>query len=140
MLLIVAAAAGTSSSLGRISGCGPAGVMLLEKDLSEQLSLVTEKSITYMRVDLPVTLGVMLLYVFKLRRLSKSWDIPIKVPQPLMYCRIAASYVADVAFEMLYIYWVEADNGRVESNVSLGDRRPKIIWFGMLGEMFLNMV
>lgn len=112
----------------------------LGRNLSEQLILVTEKLITYIRVDLPVTLGVMFLYVFKLRRLSKSWDIPIKMPQPLMYCWITASYVADVAFEMLHIDWVEANNGGIESNVSLGDRRPEIVWFGMLGEMFLDVV
>lgn len=70
-----------------------------------------------MRINLPMTLRVMLLDMFKLRRLPKRRYIPIQMPQPLVQRRVSRSYVADIAFEVLDVDGVEADYGRVEADV-----------------------
>ena len=46
----------------------------------------------------------------------------------------------DITFEMLHVYDVEADDGRVKPDVSLGDRRPKVIRPWARGEVSLDAV
>lgn len=138
--LNVAAAAGTSSSLGKISGTGPTGVMLYI--FSQQTSaypLATRKSRasgrTYMRINLPMTLGIMFLNMFKLRRFPKSRHIPIQMPQPFMQRGKPGADVADVAFEMLDVDGVEADDGGVEADVGFGDGGAEVVGGGVGGEV-----
>lgn len=68
----------------------------------------------------------MLLDMFELRRLLESGDAPIQVPEPLVQSRIAGADVADVAFEMLNVNRVEADDGGVEAYVRFGDSFSEI--------------
>ena len=70
-----------------------------------------------MRINLPMALRIMLLDMFKLRRLPKRRNIPIQMPQPLVQRRVSRSYVTDVAFEMLDVDGVKADCGCVEADV-----------------------
>ena len=63
-----------------------------------------------MRIDLSMTLGIMFLDMFKLRRLgSERGDVPIQMPQPAMQCGEPAADVTEVAFEVLYVDGVETD-------------------------------
>lgn len=66
-----------------------------------------------------MTLGVMLLDVRELGRATKSLVVPVQIPDPLMQVWIAASDVPNVALEVLYIHSIEADDGRVQTNVGL---------------------
>ena len=95
-----------------------------------------------MRIDLPMTLGIMLLDMFKLRRLlPKSGYVPIQMPEPLVQRRVSAPDVPDVAFEMLHVDGIEADDGRVEADVGFGDVGAEVVrsWVGcamlLFGEM-----
>ena len=55
----------------------------------------------------------MLLDVLKMRRCPERRHVPIEMPQPFVQSRISRSNVADIAFEMLDVDGVEADEGRV---------------------------
>lgn len=70
-----------------------------------------------------MTLGIMLLNMFKLRRLftKRLGKVPVQVPHPLVQGRVARANVADVALEVLHVDRVEADNRRVEADVGFGD-------------------
>ena len=74
-----------------------------------------------------MTLGVVFLYMLKLRRPTKRLFVPIQLPQPLVQSRVPGPDVADVALEMLHVYNVEADDGRVQSNVCLCDVFPIVV-------------
>ena len=80
-----------------------------------------------MRINLPMTLSIVFLDMFELRRLPKSGHVPIQMPQPLMQRRKARADVADVAFEMLDVDGVEADDGRVEADIGFGDGCPEVV-------------
>ena len=70
-----------------------------------------------MRINLPMALRIMFLDMFKLRRLPKRRHIPIQMPHPLVQRRVSRSYVADIAFEVLDVDGVEADDCCVEADV-----------------------
>ena len=74
-----------------------------------------------------MTLCVVILDVFKLRRLLERRYIPVQLPQPLMQRRITRSDIADVALEMLHIDGVEANDGSIEANVRFGDVGTEIV-------------
>ena len=80
-----------------------------------------------MRVNLLMALRVVFLDMFELCCLSKSRDVPIQMPQPFVQSGIAGADVADVAFEMLHVHGVEADDGRVETDVCFGDLRAEVV-------------
>lgn len=82
-----------------------------------------------------MTLSIMLLDMLKLRRLPKSWHIPIQMSHPFMQCGIAGANVSDITFEMLHIHGVEADDGGVEADVCFCDFVAKVVWCCVLGEM-----
>jgi len=84
--LKAAATASTSSSLGRISGSGPVGVMLCVQSLALATvgRVLLKNGSTDRRINLPMALCIMLLDMLKLSRLSKSRHIPIQMPHPLM--------------------------------------------------------
>lgn len=44
-----------------------------------------------------------------------------------MQLRIPASYIADVAFEMLHVDGIEADDGGEQADVGFGDVFPKVV-------------
>src|ERR1700722_19431514 len=79
------------------------------------------------RVNLLMTLGVVLLYMLKLRRTTKRLFVPIQLPQPLVQSWVPGPDVTDVALEMLHVYDVEADDGRVQSDVCLRDVLPIVV-------------
>lgn len=83
-----------------------------------------------------MALGVMILDMFKLGRFAKGRHIPIQVPHPVVQRRVARADIADVAFEMLDVDGIEADDGRVETDVGFGDLRSEVVRFGVRGEMF----
>ena len=87
-----------------------------------------------------MTLCVMILDMLKLRCFSKGRHIPIQFPQPFMQRRIAGANVSDVAFEMLHVYRIEADDCGVEADVSLCNVFTKIVRCGVLDEMFFGAV
>ena len=80
-----------------------------------------------MRVDLLMTLGVMLLDMLKLCRIMESRHVPIQLPQPFVQIGIARPDVPDIALEVLDVDRVEADNGRVKADVRFGDRGPVVV-------------
>ena len=82
----------------------------------------------------------MLFDVFKLGRCSKRRHVPIQVPQPLMQGRVAASDITDVAFEVLNVNRVEANNGRIETDVGFGDVFSKVIGIGIFCQVGLSLV
>lgn len=69
----------------------------------------------------------MLLDVRKLGRVLERRVVPVEVPQPLVDVRVAGADVANVALEVLHVDGVEADDGREESDVGLGDRVAKVV-------------
>ena len=77
-----------------------------------------------------MALGIMFLDVFELRRLAKRRYIPIQLSHPTMQRRIPGAYVADVAFEMLDVDGVEADDGCVEADVGFGDVTAEVVGAG----------
>ena len=87
-----------------------------------------------------MTLRIMLLDMFKHRRLPKCRHIPIQFPQPLMQMRIPRSYIADVAFEMLHVDGVEADYGCVETDVGFGYGGAEVVGGGVGGEVGFGAV
>ena len=74
-----------------------------------------------------MTLRIMLLDMLKHRRLPERRFIPIQFPHPSMQGRVAATDIADVAFEMLHVDGVEADDGGVEADIGFGDGGAEVI-------------
>lgn len=88
-----------------------------------------------------MALRIMPLDMRELRRLlPKRRMIPIQIPQPLVDPRVAAPDVADVGLEMLDVDDVEADDGRVEADVCLGDVGAEVEGSGGGGEVLLYAV
>ena len=79
-----------------------------------------------------MTLRIMFLNMFELRRFPKRRHIPIQMPQPFMQRWVSGADVADVAFEMLDVDGVEADDGRVETDVGFGDLGSEVVGGGVL--------
>ena len=82
---------------------------------------------TYMRINLPMALRIVFLNMFKLGCLPKRRHIPIQMAQPFMQCGVSGADVADVAFEMLHVHGVEADDGCVETDVGFGDVGAEVV-------------
>jgi hypothetical protein len=87
-----------------------------------------------------MALGIMFLDMLKLRRLLESRNVPIQVPHPLMQRWIPGPNVSDVAFEMLDVYGIEANNGGVEAYVRFGDVLAEVVGCGMFGEVLFSAV
>lgn len=80
-------------------------------------------------VDLAMALRIMVLDMLELCRLSERRYVPVQMAHPLVEVWVSRSNVADVAFEMLDVDRVEADNGGVEPNICLGDGwRGEKVW------------
>ena len=82
----------------------------------------------------------MIFDMLKLRRLSKRRNIPIKLPNPFMYCRVSGADVTEIALEMLDVDNVESDNGSVETNVCFCDVVAEVIGRGMGSEVGFGAV
>ncbi len=93
-----------------------------------------------MRINLLMTLSIVFLDMFELRRLPKSGHIPVQMPQPLVQRRKPGSDVTDVAFEMLDVDGVEADDGRVEADVCFGDVGSEVVGCGVFCEVGFGAV
>src|SRR3954451_8449702 len=91
-------------------------------------------------IDLLMTLGVMFLYMLKLRCTTKRLFVPIQLPQPLVQSRVPGPDVADVALEVPHVYDVEADDGRVQSDVCLCDVLPIVVWSRRGCKMLLRAI
>ena len=87
-----------------------------------------------------MTLRIMLLDMFKLRRLPKSRHIPIQIPQPLVNRRIPTSYISHITLEMLNVHRIEPHDGGVQADVGFGDVFSEVVGLGIFGEMFFNAV
>ena len=87
-----------------------------------------------------MTLCVVFLDMFKLRRVLESRYVPVQLSQPLVQCRIARSDITDVALEMLNIDRVKSNDGSVEANVCLGDVRTIIIGSSVFGKVSFSAV
>lgn len=87
-----------------------------------------------------MTLRIMFLDMFKLRRLPKSRDIPVQLPQPLMQRWIPRSDVPNITLEMLHVNRIEADDGGVQTNIRLGDVLAVIIRSRVFSQMFFSTV
>lgn len=87
-----------------------------------------------------MTLGIVLLDVLELGRLAESGDIPVKMPQPFVQRRVSGSDITDVAFEVLDVDGVKADNGGVETDVCLRDGFAEVIRCCVLGQMAFGAV
>lgn len=83
-------------------------------------------------INLLVTLRIMFLDMLKLRRLPKSRDIPIQMSQPFMQCWVSRPDVTDIALEVLDIDGVEANDGRVETDICLGNGFAEVVRCCML--------
>ena len=92
-------------------------------------------------VDLLVTLRVVVFDVFELCRLMESRHVPIEVPEPSMDVGIATTDISNVAFEVLDIHRVEADDGRKEPHVSFGHILAPVEWsMFRLRQVFLDTI
>jgi len=87
-----------------------------------------------------MTLGIMLLDMLELRRLSKGRHLPIQLPQPLVQMGVPATDIADVTFEMLDVDGVEADDGGVESDVGFGDGGAVVVGGRVVGEVGFSAI
>lgn len=87
-----------------------------------------------------MTLRVMLLDMFKLRRLAKCRYVPIELPQPIMQLRIPTPDVSDIALEVLDVDRVEAYDRGVETDVGFCDVGAKVVWGGVGGEVCFGAV
>ena len=54
--------------------------------------------------------------------------------------RIPRAYITNIAFEVLYVYWIESSNGGVQANVCLGDLLAKVEGVRMLGQVGFSPV
>lgn len=82
-----------------------------------------------------MTLHIMSLNMFKLRRLPKRRHVPIQRPQPPMDGWVPATDIADVAFEMRDVHGVEADDCYVQTDICFGDRGAEVVGSGVRGEV-----
>ncbi len=83
---------------------------------------------------------VVLTYVFELSGALKCVMIPIQSSQPLMNSWISRPNITNVRLKVLNIDWVEPDNGRVKSNIALGDVFAPIVWPLRGWKVLLNFV
>lgn len=74
-----------------------------------------------MRINLMVTTRVVVLDMCELSRILESWHVPVKIPDPFVQSRIAASNITNVALEVLHINRVEPDDGCEEADVGFCD-------------------
>jgi hypothetical protein len=74
-------------------------------------------------IDLPMALGVVLLDMLKLRRVPECRIIPVQVSHPLVKRRVPTSNVPNIALEVLHIHGIEANDGRVQTDISFCDCR-----------------
>lgn len=129
-----------------MSGSGPTGVILCIDLHSSAIAIrhrcaASEGSQeTYERINLLVTLCVVIFDMLKLRSVLERRYVPVQLPQPLMHRRITRSDITDVALEMLHVDRVEANNGGVEANVCLGNVGTKIVRSSMFSKVSLGAV
>lgn len=64
-----------------------------------------------------MTLGIMFLDMFKLSRVLEGREIPIQMLEPLVERGVSGANVADIAFEVLDVDGIEADDCGVEADV-----------------------
>ena len=74
-----------------------------------------------------MALRIVFLNMFELRCVPKRRHIPIQMAQPFMQRGVSGADVADVAFEMLHVHGVEADDGCVETDVGFGDGGAEVV-------------
>lgn len=68
-----------------------------------------------------MTLRIMKLNMLKIRRIPKRRNIPIQPTHPAMNSREAGADVTEITLEMLDVDGVEADDGREEADIRLGN-------------------
>lgn len=95
---------------------------------------------TNKRVDLVVALHVVTLDMLELGSSPKGWVPPIEGPQPFVDGRVAASDVANVAFEVLDIDRIETDQRDEETDVNFRQLGPEIEWAAGGSEMMLDSI
>lgn len=93
-----------------------------------------------MRIDLMMTLRIMILDMRELSRILKSRHVPVQIPDPLVDGGVAAADVADVCLEVLNVDRVEADDGGVEADVGFGDAVAVVVGAGVLLEVAFDAV
>ena len=92
------------------------------------------------RINLLMTLGIMILNMHKIRRILKRRYIPIQMPQPFMEVRVAGADVADVALEVLDVDDVETDDGGVEADVGFGEAVAEVVGTRGSGELGFGVI
>ena len=80
-----------------------------------------------MRIDLLMTPGVVFLDMFKIRGLAEGGVVPVQIPDPGVQVRVSGADVADVAFEVLHVDDVEADDGRVQADVEFRELGAEVV-------------
>lgn len=78
--------------------------------------------------------------VLKLGRVAKGGIVPVQLPEPLVQRWVSGPDVAQVALEVLHVHDVEADDGRVQSDVGLRDVLAEVVWTCGRGQVFLDPV
>lgn len=87
-----------------------------------------------------MTPGIMFLDMLELGRLAKGRLVPVQVAEPFVQGRVAGADVAHVAFEVLDVDGVEADDGRVEADVGFGEVGAVVEGRGVGGEVGFDAV
>ena len=87
-----------------------------------------------------MTPRVMSLDVLKLRRFPKRRFVPIQMSHPFVDGGVSGPDVPDVALEVLDVDGVEADYGRVESDVGFGYVGPVVVGRGVCRQMAFGAV
>ena len=78
-------------------------------------------------VQRKVARHVMFLDMLELRRLLKGGHVPVQISEPAVDGRIAAAYVADVAFKVRHVDGIEADGGHVQAHVRFGEVFAEVV-------------
>lgn len=66
--------------------------------------------------------------MIKICGVPEGGNVPEEVAHPSVEVGVARADIADVALEVLNVDWVKADDGYVESDISLSETGAVIIW------------
>ena len=80
----------------------------------------SERNETYESIDLGMTFCVMMFDVIEVGSVVEGRVLPIEQSQPSMEMGISGPNVPNIAFEVLNVDGIEADDGREKPDVGLG--------------------
>src|SRR3954468_8184421 len=92
------------------------------------------------RIDIVMTLRVVLLDMLEIRRLLERLDIPIQVFEVVVQKRVIVPDGAKIALKMLHVDCVEPDQCRIRADVDFGELCTENIRAAAVSEQLLKFV